>query len=205
MWTFFTAQNCFFCSSPIPLEKVPDLTEFPDLLLVDMLQNLHTLMTLRMNPESMESGEQKDLRSDARSKDVGRTQPKEVLTPASDSTPLLLTELAPICFVSSNSLSTSGKSSTQPFLAHSISDGKCKVVCRVCEEAGCPHTDSKFSRSTKQDVRNSTSVTTAALVPATYSDVRVFAFGTRTPTSSTTTRPSASKDGSTAHHNHSNS
>ena len=31
MRALFDAQNCFFRGSPNPLEKVPDLTEFPDL------------------------------------------------------------------------------------------------------------------------------------------------------------------------------
>ena len=57
MRAFFTAQNHFFHGSPIPLEKVVDLTEFLDLPLADMLQNLHTPTMLRKNPELLESRE----------------------------------------------------------------------------------------------------------------------------------------------------
>ena len=94
MRTLFTTLNSFFCGSPILLEKVPNLTEFPDLPQVDMLQNLHTPTTLRTNPKS-KSGERKDPGSDARSKDAKRTQPEEVSTPALDSSLPLPTKQAP--------------------------------------------------------------------------------------------------------------
>ena len=92
MRTLFTVRNRFFHCNPIPLEKVLDLIEFPDLPQAVVLQNLHTLTILKTNPKSSESGGRKDLGSDARSKDAGRIQPKEVLTPALDSTPPLSTE-----------------------------------------------------------------------------------------------------------------
>ena len=87
MRTLFTARNCFFRGSPIPLDKVPDLIEFLDLLLADVLLNLHTLTTLRTNLELVGSAKQNDLRSDARSKDAERTELEEVPTPGTDSTP----------------------------------------------------------------------------------------------------------------------
>ena len=96
MRTLFTAWNYFFHGSPILLKKVPDLTEFLELPPTEVLQNLQTPTTLRMNPESMESGRRQDPRFDARSKDAGRIQPEEVLTPASDATPPLPTEPAPL-------------------------------------------------------------------------------------------------------------
>ena len=40
MRALFIAQNRFFRGSPIPLEKVPDLTEFLDLPPMEVLQNL---------------------------------------------------------------------------------------------------------------------------------------------------------------------
>ena len=95
MRTLFTARNCFFRGSPIPLDKVPDLTEFLDLLLADVLLNLHTLTILRTNLELAGSAKQNDPRSDARSKDAGRTELEEVPTLGTDSIPPLLTEPDP--------------------------------------------------------------------------------------------------------------
>ena len=40
MRVLFDNRNRFFRGSPIPLEKLPDLTDFPDLPLADLLQNL---------------------------------------------------------------------------------------------------------------------------------------------------------------------
>ena len=82
MRALFATQNCFFCGSSVPLEKVPNLVEFPDLPPTEVLQNLQTPTTLRTNQESMESGERHDPGSDARTKEVGRTQPEDELTPA---------------------------------------------------------------------------------------------------------------------------
>ena len=47
MRILFDSQNRFFRGSPIPLEKFPDLTDFPDLLPVELLQNLRTPTTLK--------------------------------------------------------------------------------------------------------------------------------------------------------------
>ena len=55
MRALFDAQNHFFRGSPVLLEKVPDLLEFPDLPPTEVLQNLQTSPTLRTNPESAES------------------------------------------------------------------------------------------------------------------------------------------------------
>ena len=57
MRVLFDNRNRFFWGSPVPLKKVPDLTEFPDLPPTEVLQNLQTPTTLRTNPESAESGE----------------------------------------------------------------------------------------------------------------------------------------------------
>ena len=73
MRALFDARNHLFRGSPIPLEKIPDLIEFPNLLPTDMLQNLQTPMTLRTNQESTESGERQAPRSDARTNEAGRT------------------------------------------------------------------------------------------------------------------------------------
>ena len=40
MRVIFDNRNRFFRDSPVPLEKVPDLTEFPDLPPMEVLQNL---------------------------------------------------------------------------------------------------------------------------------------------------------------------
>ena len=95
MRTFFSAQNHFFRGSPIPLERVPDLTKFLDLPPMEVLQNLQMPTTLRTNIESTKSGGRQDPGSNARSKDVGKIQPEEVPTPTSDVTPPLPTEPAP--------------------------------------------------------------------------------------------------------------
>ena len=83
MRALFAARNRFFHTNPILLEKVFDLTEFPDLPSAEVLQNLQTPTTLRTNLESTEFGGRQELGSDAKSKDVGRAQPEEVpaLTP----------------------------------------------------------------------------------------------------------------------------
>ena len=47
MRVLFDSRNRFFRGSPIPLEKFPDLTDFPDLPPADLLQNLQTPTTLR--------------------------------------------------------------------------------------------------------------------------------------------------------------
>ena len=73
MQALFTAWNCLFRGSPVPLEKVPDLTEFPDLLPTKVLQNLQTPTTLRTDQESTESGERQNPGSDARTKEAETT------------------------------------------------------------------------------------------------------------------------------------
>ena len=40
MRVLFDSRNRFFQGSPVPLEKVPDLTDFPDLSPTELLQNL---------------------------------------------------------------------------------------------------------------------------------------------------------------------
>ena len=81
MRALFDARNRFFRGSPVPLEKVRNLSEFPDLPLMKVLQNLQTPTTLRTNQESTESEERPALGSDARITEVGRAHP-EVPTPA---------------------------------------------------------------------------------------------------------------------------
>ena len=112
IWTLFTARNRFFRNSPTPLDMVRDLIEFLDLSPVGVLQNLHTLTTLRTNLESVRSGKRNDPGSDARSKDAGRTKPEEVSTPATDSTPSLPTKPAPL--VPSPTASSPGLVNPQP-------------------------------------------------------------------------------------------
>ena len=86
MRALFDARNRFFRGSRVPLKKVPDLSEFPDLLPTEVLQNLQTPPTLRTNQESAESEERPAPGSDARTSEVGRAQP-EVPTPALDPMP----------------------------------------------------------------------------------------------------------------------
>ena len=49
MKALFATWNRFFRGSLVPLEKVPDLIEFPDLPPTEVLQNLQTPTTLRTN------------------------------------------------------------------------------------------------------------------------------------------------------------
>ena len=90
MKALFDAWNRFFQGSPVPLEKVPDLSKFPDLPATEVLQNLQMPTTLRTNQESAESRERQALGSDARTAEVGRAQ-QEVPTPAPAPTPTLET------------------------------------------------------------------------------------------------------------------
>ena len=83
MRALFNAQNRFFQGSPILLEKVPDLSEFPDLPPTEVLQNLQTLPTLRTNQELAEFGERPAPGSDAKTSEVGRAQ-LEVPIPTPD-------------------------------------------------------------------------------------------------------------------------
>ena len=81
MRVLFDSQNRFFRGSPIPLEKFPDLTDFPDLPPADLLQNLQTPTTLRTTRDSAESGGRPAPRSDARTSEVERPR-QESPTPA---------------------------------------------------------------------------------------------------------------------------
>ena len=95
MRVLFNNRNRFFRGSPIPLEKVPNLADFPDLPPVDLLQNLQTPTTLRTTRDSAESGGRPAPGSDARMPKAERPQqespastlvPEPVLTPAPGST-----------------------------------------------------------------------------------------------------------------------
>ena len=86
MRVFFDNQNHFFRGSPVLLEKVPDLTEFPDLLPTKVLQNLQTSTTLRTKQESAESGGRPAPGSDARTSEAERP-PSDVPTPVSEPAP----------------------------------------------------------------------------------------------------------------------
>ena len=85
MRVLFNNRNRFFRGSLVPLKKVLDLTEFPDLPPTEVLQNLQTPKTLRTNQESAESGERPALGSGARTFEAERLQqeaPTPVLEPA---------------------------------------------------------------------------------------------------------------------------
>ena len=81
MRALFDARNHFFRGSPVPLKKVPDLSEFPNLPPMEVLQNLQTPTILRTNQESAETGERQAPGFDAKTAEVGRAQ-LEVPTPA---------------------------------------------------------------------------------------------------------------------------
>ena len=81
MRVLFDSRNRFFQGSPILLEKFPDLTDFPDLPPVDLLQNLQTPTTLRTTRDSAESGGRSTPRLDARTSEAERPQ-QELPTPA---------------------------------------------------------------------------------------------------------------------------
>ena len=90
MRVLFDNRNCFFRGSPVPLEKVPDLMDFPDLPSTKLLQNLQTPTTLRTNQDSAESGGRPALGLDARMSEADRPQqgaPAPV--PGPTSTPVL--------------------------------------------------------------------------------------------------------------------
>ena len=101
MRTLFDSQNRFFRGSPIPLEKLPDLTDFPDLPLADLLQNLQTPTMLRTTRDSAESGGRPAPESDARTLEAERPQQE---SPASTQGP----EPAPV----PERVSTTGPGST---------------------------------------------------------------------------------------------
>ena len=70
MRVLFDSRNCFFRGSPVPLEKVPDLTDFPDLPPTELLQNLQTPRTLRTTQDSAKSGGRPAPRLNARTSEV---------------------------------------------------------------------------------------------------------------------------------------
>ena len=74
MRVLFDSRNRFFRGSPILLEKVPDLADFPDLPPADLLQNLQTPTTLRTTRDLAESGGRPAPGSDARTSEAKRPQ-----------------------------------------------------------------------------------------------------------------------------------
>ena len=89
MGVLFDSRNRFFRGNPIPLEKFPDLTNFPDLPPVDLLQNLQTPTTLKTTRDSAKSGGRPAPGSDARTFEAERPQ-QESLAPTQqlESTPV---------------------------------------------------------------------------------------------------------------------
>ena len=88
MRVLFDSRNCFFRGSPIPLEKFLDLTDFPDLLPANLLQNLQTPTTLRTTRDSAEFGGRPAPGSDAKTSEAERPQqesPAPALRPESAS------------------------------------------------------------------------------------------------------------------------
>ena len=88
MRVLFDNRNRFFRGSPVPLEKVPNLTDFPDLLPTELLQNLQTPTTLWTNQDSAKSGGRPAPGSDARTFEADRPQ-QEAPTPVPDQLPRL--------------------------------------------------------------------------------------------------------------------
>ena len=74
MRILFDNGNRFFRGSPIPLEKIPDLMDFPDLPPADLLHNLQTPTTLRTTRDSAESGGRPTPGSDAKTSEAERPQ-----------------------------------------------------------------------------------------------------------------------------------
>ena len=74
MRVLFDNRNRFFRGSLVLLEKILDLTDFPDLPPTELLQNLQTPTTLRTNQDSTESGGRPTPGSDARTSEAGRSQ-----------------------------------------------------------------------------------------------------------------------------------
>ena len=81
MRILFESRNRFFRGSPILLEKFPDLTDFPDLLPTELLQNLQTPTTLKITRDSAESRGRPAPGSDARTSEADRPQ-QELPAPA---------------------------------------------------------------------------------------------------------------------------
>ena len=110
MRILFDSQNRFFQGSPIPLEKLLDLTDFPDLPPADLLQNLQTPTMLRTTRDSAKSGGRPAPGLDARTSEAERPQqespapiqrpeptpvPEPVSTPSPGSTSAPLPEPVP--------------------------------------------------------------------------------------------------------------
>ena len=76
MRVLFDNRNRFFRGSPIPLEKLPNLMDFPDLPPADLLQNLQTSTMLRTTRDSVESGGRPAPGSDARTSEAEQPQQK---------------------------------------------------------------------------------------------------------------------------------
>ena len=81
MRILFDNWNCFFRGSPVPLEKFPDLTDFLDLPLAELLQNLQTPTTLKTTQDSVESGGRPAPGLDAGTSEADRPQ-QELPAPA---------------------------------------------------------------------------------------------------------------------------
>ena len=105
MRVLFDSRNRFFWGSPIPLEKFPDLTDFPNLPPADLLQNLQTPTTLRTTRDSAEFGGRPARGSDAKTSEAERPQqespapaqqPESTPVPESTTTPAPGSTSAPI-------------------------------------------------------------------------------------------------------------
>ena len=105
MRVLFNSRNRFFRGSPIPLEKFLDLTDFLDLLPVDLLQNLQTPTTLRTTRGSAEFGGRPAPGSNAKTSEADRPQqespvpalrPESAPIPEPASTPALGSTSVPI-------------------------------------------------------------------------------------------------------------
>ena len=86
MRVLFDNRNRFFQGNSVPLEKVSDLMEFPDLPPTQVLQNLQMPITLRTNQESAESGGRPVPGSDTRTSEAERP-PQDAPTPVPELVP----------------------------------------------------------------------------------------------------------------------
>ena len=88
MRVFFDNRNRFFRGNPVPLKKVPDLTEFPNVPPTEVLQNLQTPTTLRTNPELTESIIQRKIGPQVGCQDIRAKRPRQKApTPVPESAP----------------------------------------------------------------------------------------------------------------------
>ena len=95
MRVFFDNRNRFFWGTPVPLEKVPDLMDFPDLPPTELLQNLQMPTTLRTTRDSAESGGRLALGLDARTSKADRPQ-QEAPTPVPGLAPIPVPKPTPM-------------------------------------------------------------------------------------------------------------